>query len=1222
MLSCFSLLRFLLYPLIFLQDRHIVYISKNNLSSIPDRYYRQCSISKKINDFHVLKGNESSLFDISIDPDLSDKYLMLYILYEKNISSLIHREKIGKYHLTSKMNGKQISISKTDFVFLLDDVLIHVYSALYPIFICPFRAKSELMIYCSLIAFISIAYIIYLQKSFSTKRFRHDLLIVNDSFSDLNQLLIAETNSVSMDLLNQAYQLAKEFTSGTSTNKIVRHESLLCSAERMHYSRLKNNLIIIFRWDEFYHSTTEHNISLEFCSEYHKLERDPIVKIHSLRCLMPLSIKLSLSHNTSCVVRLPLTALSPFQPKGQLFLSIMLFHQFIYNLMIKKSVSASNLVKSVDFMCNILRAHIAAIINDIDLIAAKYNCDDAYALSTLNKVLSDGTKTLFDLQFKVLEDRKIAYVGRFFDAFDHVYFLLIFDEYTDNKQLKLETIYNMMSLCVFVHSASVSRERFVYLKHLLNLICPQYRYHLFHSNISGDLYEVVTYSDDHKAEKKRTVIRFEDPLVQSQFNNELNTIKVNYGSITQFRGDLIEPVQGDCIINATYTKNEYNSHGHLTIIIEETTHYKEMEIQMIDELKNLDVVYRTLNAHKFTVDNNSIIMNSDSLYKELGIETPKNRNLLNLIPEIENVRFDSICNGIKKIFKVNSRDNPIFYTSISNGKYGYLFNINLLAEIRKISDGQKHSSSEHISKFLVWTVDPKTERVGHFCNMPTLWEVFSEDTSLKFTAIVKYIQDDFKDQFLKNYQLFTDEEIPYFTMELLFLKTGGTYQWHKLTVMRTEKQFICVLAHLDGIHRKREELVNEYNRLNNIFKSSKTMIWTFSYDDSDEQQTVLSFRPDISNCLNLNHSNIDDFVVESDAFREVLNNAILTCDAISFKCSLKTEPMLDVLFQGDINKEIKKIEGFCTDITGLEAHFKRTFTHKEVDKVFEKVPMADKIYSVIKELYYLPYYDSVFIDAVKKVLESSENDKNQSNIGSYSALEIIESIVNIVCFHFKRTKFVHPYISDNFPITLVVDYNMLVKNIFVIIVYSIFESAEESDISCYIDFIEDHIHFSTRYPSNDAPRDICHIIDKVRIEPLPGSVSIETKIDALNPQYMNPINEDFFALVFHGDRQVRKIISNEITRMGGRCGNAASLESIYEFLPQKIDIIICDIKYDVTISIIISELGCQPSIYFIASELSDSNDVIPLPFLVTRLRKLVYEKFGLSLKGHVHTQRN
>ncbi|OHT15630.1 hypothetical protein TRFO_13996 [Tritrichomonas foetus] len=450
-------------------------------------------------------------------------------------------------------------------------------------------------------------------------------------------------------------------------------------------------------------------------------------------------------------------------------------------------------------------------------------------------------------------------------------------------------------------------------------------------------------------------------------------------------------------INAVLSHDEFMKDDILAIMAEDISNVKEKEQELEKAIPDIEKTIENLRMAKFHIDEHGeIIMDDDQVFLDLQIPlknpaqipephlsseslnqsqinrqqnnpittslddqindstnsrdrpiTPQyDRKLKQLFDPSDLIKYSMLVRGNKVAFKlINGNHNQVWYSGVSNGEIGYIFDITSLSEVsnkRHISDESIQLTSSS-SQIVFWIVDLKNDLVKPLFLQATIWDVLSVDRETRFTRLVEYLHNDDRNIFSQHYSLIKSGKIQQWSGELRLPRIGGAFEWHRFVMTISVNGTLHCLAL--NIHKQKEmeNKLREIQKVRDLLLSSgRLSLWQFT-NDYQPLERMKRFDPGLMNVVSMNWAFINEQVRPD--YRTLFISKMRRAFSMNESVKMDLPLLLDNQeiwvsirgkLRGNSQTSSQTIVGVCIDITQLRN------TYSDLEKEKKRAEEANK----------------------------------------------------------------------------------------------------------------------------------------------------------------------------------------------------------------------------------------------------------------------------------------
>lgn len=917
-----------------------IYISESaNVSRIPSNLKHICQFKSKLPKFYVYKHKENKGNDVSVSPSTGGAIRIASSLYSKGYIVFLF-EKDSSYKIKSEItqiDGYDMAVASDPMWKLISGITANfdLYSSeedRVSDLICNPSSSMGVFLFVSIISAIILAWIYFLYfVSLSPIQANSSLFWIYDS----NLKKVFGPNNDAIDKLANKYLIkclnkAKESNAPSSFVIRLRRGDHSHTFQRVAAFPIMNDSFVVVVWDENLPEGSNPAFECKFNSSMHGLTVPPSVSFTSFRDIRPVRINFTLDNNVRCVAELPASIIAPFQPYGQLVIVVLsLFHEM--NLILSQNpFSDENLPKIVRLCCIKLGIRRSYLIKGDGEIICSYVQQGLNQIPTqqiLRIIESNQDLKGFLFVHDLIENGFRCYISRV-KGFQHEFIVINELGYdTDNDVLQDLGVpfYNLCALFMYhiwnSHKLSVKYNRYVALFEsspvftYIEIAYRQRKILTFKSQIIKD--SPQTLEDLFEAEKK---IGMKDiDIVREEFRRMIKDKSYIKQRIIQVQNDQTLFFS----VSAVSNWDDVMQDTIVTIIAEQVTPKKKQELDLISALPDVEKSMKELNVMSFSILNDCIIMDNDSLFEFLG-QPSIDRTLERYVIDPDKCKIAPLVDGERVSIRVaNTLGNIFEFACSSNKEIGFMFCIDGFPKAKNnlnVFDDRIQMTGS-TSMVIFWVVDPINDSVHSLYQQPTIWDVLGCSKEEKFSQFIDHIHSDDRDGFINNYSALLSKSKNQWTGEIRILKISGLYEWHRIVIAYSANGTLHCLAMITQKQKEMEIKLNETRQLRDLLLScGKLSLWRF-IDERKPSVLLTNFTPGVVKGVDMNWDFIEKqvHIDYRESFIEQIHKSFAINGNIEFDFPLvfPNNSQIWVSVRGKANSEQKMIVGVCIDVSEL-----------------------------------------------------------------------------------------------------------------------------------------------------------------------------------------------------------------------------------------------------------------------------------------------------------------
>ncbi|OHT01407.1 ATPase [Tritrichomonas foetus] len=719
--------------------------------------------------------------------------------------------------------------------------------------------------------------------------------------------------------------------------------------ERIIVFPMSENLAFAIIWDESLSPSDEINFDCTFESEHLNVLEKPKITFSSFRYYRPIHVSWTLDNNVRCVADLPASILAPFQPYGQVItLTLSIFNEMLQEIN-NPDFSSQSFHDTMKKFCEK-----AQIVKRGLFYYHNNRLTTQFCREGLNELNTEVTDEIF---YKCSQIHGWKIIDNFYSDNDRCFVSKISSSITVFEiDSPLTDIFEELGLpfltlsSLFLYNITVAFESNFVFHEFMKLFTKTNKFSFIQIGLNS--YKMILCDSpifDH-IDTPKTLEQLLGFLGKAD-TSELDRIVEETREIMRKGGGFFKTreiklwvnrplwfkVSGIIIYDDTVNENV------ASFLAEDITSKKQQELENFGQFEYITKAMKGLNAHKFKIEDNEVIMENDDLFNELGyssnLQQINNNNtneneysdsnhwtLLDIIDKRDLNKYQLLLTGKKVSLRlVNNNNVSLWYSLASNGNIGFLFSINSFNIIRnhKITDEDSLLAASG-SLLIFWAVDLSTDDVNPLFMQPTIWDALSVERDQKFRRFNDFIHNDDREKFNNHFKDLANGVSDQWTGEIRILRMAGIYEWHRIVLDMTNNKRIMHCLALN-VHKQKEmesKLVETQKLRDLLLSTGKLAIWRFS-DDNEPHTPMSSFEPGLMTTVSMNWKFIDEQIHPDyrEEFKERLNQAFISNDPMIIDLPIiliNNKKEIWVSIRGKArNSSPRQIFGVCIDITEL-----------------------------------------------------------------------------------------------------------------------------------------------------------------------------------------------------------------------------------------------------------------------------------------------------------------
>lgn len=908
---------------------------------------KQCILTCQFHPFSIIEGDKSSEIDFSISSDYQSKRsLVLYLTRNLSFSAVLSDNYPSKYRIISYTND-------SDTISLHHDPYYHnIYFGQSDFYI--FSSSSKLKI-CQNNSFLS-------NNNFTFQYlFIFSLIILFLAFIisiTLFKIPIQKTNIWRCKLRDISHQtnpfksiepkdyeiikrsIQKSITSKQSMNAVIRakRQGFTVHYQCMTCLILEDGTLFVFTYIEkpsaFNKDEIGKSLNIEFESDTIDVKSLPQFKFVSYRNMSPAFVNFTLSYNSTGNIGIPEDLLASYAKTGQAISSIMMMGNTIGKLLKRNMFSLHNIQKSIKKLCKITNATCALCFEDDILIYKNFSknntTDEQAAELTDEEIMKIPSKLkkgyLHYMAKNLIPGYEMCFVNSVCDHWHNTHFIIGYQHAIDAEALERTAAATNLNFCLFAYDASIAKEQCLKFSNFMKLLssCSLFSFIEF----SQDLKRLI-YLNTPTSELKSCDLSFSElsachfPLNESEMQNMINLIKAKGTMISQ---EIID--YNDHILAVSLSRSIDHNYNQeiISMLTEDITDMSMQEKFHREELDDVERASEMLNLHKFTVKEDGVFLDDDSLFRSLGVQPDPENSLAKLLSPTDIEKLDLLKQPTRfSTALINSENKTVWYSAMSDGTFGFLFCVNEYVDTHENKMQQPLTQMTYSNG--MWAIEPNTHKVMKLYEMPTIWDILTVDKTTEFGKFANFVHPSERDLFTTNYSNITGKKISTWSANLRLLKLGGVYQWYSLFFIRAKNDRIyCLAININTVHTKELEIEESFIQKDKLFKELGVMVWKFE----DSHQKISSytsymkaynkytfFNAGLSTYLKTNWWFVNTFMDQNDLpiFTEKMKKALRHSSEIECYVTFHFEKPYHVVLLG---KASSIVIGFCINVEEID----------------------------------------------------------------------------------------------------------------------------------------------------------------------------------------------------------------------------------------------------------------------------------------------------------------
>ena len=447
-----------------------------------------------------------------------------------------------------------------------------------------------------------------------------------------------------------------------------------------------------------------------------------------------------------------------------------------------------------------------------------------------------------------------------------------------------------------------------------------------------------------------------------QFRSQIDELEKNHTPIFQRQVSFMDDNNNlRCgSICAVKKKNKQSGNPISLFFFEDTTEIQKKQINLYNAHRSFQIATNALGLHKFQIDKGNIILNDNSLFEEIHVTPPINRQLIDVIASDDKnkvnrpsyvkylnlssrrqtmarqstlaMRRNKLTGFFRKEIEphespvsipkensttlrlVDGNGSYVWYSLISDDKMGFIFSVDSTVKMRRqlqTTDRGLKIASASTLLFTFWGVDTTTDSVQQLLKYDTIWDILGVDQYTPFSKIseLALVENENLERMVKSVR---EGTILSWNGDVLF-ETPRGQKWFRIAVsVAIDGNLNCFMIDITE-QKQMETLLVQSTKLRDLtLSSAKIILWTFYDGEITNNSDVNAYHT-----INMNWDYINKNFDENSRqeFSEAIRNAFETNSNIDCILFYKGKWYST---RGGITEDKKTIVGVFFDVTELK----------------------------------------------------------------------------------------------------------------------------------------------------------------------------------------------------------------------------------------------------------------------------------------------------------------
>lgn len=377
-----------------------------------------------------------------------------------------------------------------------------------------------------------------------------------------------------------------------------------------------------------------------------------------------------------------------------------------------------------------------------------------------------------------------------------------------------------------------------------------------------------------------------------------------------------------------------------TILFEDISPLKKQESELNNSIKDLTNAVNALGLCRFSLRDGEIFDITGDLLKSLKYDDQAIS--INRIIHPSDRRYLPYLGEKMITIRLLDATNMYVWHSVfasTKSNIGFIFNVDRAVKTRekiKIT-GTGFQLASFGSSLAFWKVNIQDDSVHPLMEQPTIWDMLSVGSKVKFTRFFDYVEPEKQSEVYDAFNEVKSGKSPYWTGEMK-LKNSSHYEYHRVTFAYSSKTYSiqCLAVNVHKMMESQLNLAYASKIRDLMFSAAKMTVWKY-FDDDLPVEGQRKLEPGIPNILRINRTFVRECMNEKLAaqFMEKINS-VLAGESSSFGFRYND----DGRFYGIEGRFQNQVVGIVIDVTEIELKTKELEQQSAIVKKADRTKAA------------------------------------------------------------------------------------------------------------------------------------------------------------------------------------------------------------------------------------------------------------------------------------------